>query len=507
MLEGRELQQLRDKGIQWESINRGLLTREFVGVSLTSHPTLRIDSVSLSILEPTSISLEGVDIDVAPLIESSVREGPAGPGLNSSVGSIGLPGGFSMTITDGRLHWGDRLIVDGFSGVATGDNTDLIWPEGSLSLAGDNIDLSAGHKVEIERWGLSVEAEAHLSISGALGAVDTANVILREPVVRGDILSPYPVSLSDIEVEIDRGGGVRVVTQEGGDILTNLTADRPSLTVEGVHVSELLSIISSVIPELDDAEISGVISGGFILPEFSIDIEVEGLVINGAIDRVSSLRRGVFTYRIPTDDGDLGVRRSGEGTEGWAYLRDISPYLPWAVVAAEDSTFWTHDGYDPDSIREALAANIDAGEIVRGGSTLTQQLAKNLFLTGDQTLIRKVRELVIAVELDNVLGKERIMELYLNVVEWGPNIYGISEAAEAYFMKRPSQLTGKEAAFLASILPSPRRFYRDWYLQNRAGEYRVSWVLENMANSGFISHREARQLESGRLLFVPPPAQ
>ena len=508
LLERHELNQLRESGFDWEGINRGLFAREITGVTFASVPSARVDSVSLSILNPSNLFLEGVSVDVSPYLDlSSTSEISLEAGRAERNFMALLPDNVDVMILNGSVRWGGRQLAGGVHGRASAGTVELNWPDGGLNLVGDDLDLSAELFVEVERWGFSAEALATLSLSGSLSSLSSLTVYLRELVVRGELLSPHAVALSDIQIELDREGVAQVVTQQGGSMSVSLRDDTSSVTLDGVSVSELLSIMGSVLPEIDDAEISGLISGTAALPEGLPSFEVEGLSVSGAVDHISALRRGYFTHRVPTEGGGIGIRGSGEGAEGWTPLEEISPYMAWAVVAAEDSNFWSHGGYDPSSISEALIANAEAGGVVRGGSTLTQQLAKNLFLSGDQTLIRKIRELIIAVELDRALGKERIMELYLNIVEWGPEIYGIAEASEAYFMKRPSQLTAKEAAFLAAILPSPRRFYRDWYLQNRAGEYRVSWVLENMANAGDISHSEARELESGRLLFVPPPAQ
>ena len=176
-----------------------------------------------------------------------------------------------------------------------------------------------------------------------------------------------------------------------------------------------------------------------------------------------------------------------------------------AVIASEDIRFTQHEGFDLEAMQSALEANQAAGAIERGGSTLSQQLAKNLFLDGQRTLVRKLRELLLAIEMDRSLGKGRILELYLNVVEWGPGLYGVQEASERYFMRRASQLRPHEAAFLAAILPSPRRFYRQQYLRNKAQETRIDWILDNMGNAGHLNEREVQQWSDAPLRFVPPP--
>ena len=142
----------------------------------------------------------------------------------------------------------------------------------------------------------------------------------------------------------------------------------------------------------------------------------------------------------------------------WVPLSRISPSLRQAVVAAEDALFFTHEGFDWEGIKKAAQYNLEAGEFKRGGSTITQQLAKNLYLSAERSLIRKAREALITRSLEHHLTKERILELYLNVAEWGQGVYGAEAAARHHFKKSARDLTADEAAWLAAMLPSPRRY-------------------------------------------------
>ena len=142
----------------------------------------------------------------------------------------------------------------------------------------------------------------------------------------------------------------------------------------------------------------------------------------------------------------------------WVPLSRISPSLRHAVVAAEDASFFTHEGFDWEGIKNAAKYNIEVGEFKRGGSTITQQLAKNLYLSPERSLLRKAREALITRSLEQHLTKERILELYLNVAEWGQGVYGAEAAARHHFKKSAHDLTADEAAWLAAILPSPRRY-------------------------------------------------
>jgi monofunctional biosynthetic peptidoglycan transglycosylase len=139
-------------------------------------------------------------------------------------------------------------------------------------------------------------------------------------------------------------------------------------------------------------------------------------------------------------------------------LSRISPYLIQAVLIAEDDKFFEHEGFDWESMRKALDANIKKKRVLRGGSTITQQLAKNLFLSSEQSIWRKLREAAIAWKLENELSKKRILELYLNVIDWGNGIYGAEAAARSWFSRPASGLTLSQAIRLASIISNPHRF-------------------------------------------------
>ena len=128
------------------------------------------------------------------------------------------------------------------------------------------------------------------------------------------------------------------------------------------------------------------------------------------------------------------------------------------MLIAEDDKFFEHEGFDWESMRKALEANISKKRVLRGGSTITQQLAKNLFLSSEQSIWRKLREAAIAWKLESELSKKRILELYLNVIEWGTGIYGAEAAAQVYFHCPAAALSLSQAIRLASILPNPHRF-------------------------------------------------
>ena len=142
----------------------------------------------------------------------------------------------------------------------------------------------------------------------------------------------------------------------------------------------------------------------------------------------------------------------------WVPYARISSHLKRAIVIAEDAKFPDHQGFDWDGIRNAYERNRQKGKVVAGGSTITQQLAKNLFLSGERTWWRKAQEAAITVMIEAVMSKKRIFEIYLNVIEWGNGVFGAEAAAQYHFGVSASQLSAEQAAQLAAMVPSPRRY-------------------------------------------------
>ena len=145
----------------------------------------------------------------------------------------------------------------------------------------------------------------------------------------------------------------------------------------------------------------------------------------------------------------------------WLPYRQISPYLKRAIIAAEDAKFVDHEGFDWDGIQKALEKNQKRGRTVAGGSTISQQLAKNLFLTPNKTYFRKAEEAIITLMLETLWSKQRIFEVYLNVIEWGNGVFGAEAAARHYYGIGAGQLGPEQAAKLAGMVPNPRFYDRN----------------------------------------------
>lgn len=182
---------------------------------------------------------------------------------------------------------------------------------------------------------------------------------------------------------------------------------------------------------------------------------------------------GDFVYRA-IENGRLQRPITVGYGPNYTPLSHISPFLRHAVLTSEDPSFFRHKGFINEAFKQSIIKNIKTKKFARGGSTISMQLVKNVFLTREKTLSRKLEEILLVYVLENqrISSKERMLEVYFNIIEWGPNVYGIAEASRFYFQKHPSELTLKECLFLASIIPSPKRFM--WQFDDQ-GELRTAY--------------------------------
>ncbi len=219
--------------------------------------------------------------------------------------------------------------------------------------------------------------------------------------------------------------------------------------------------------------------------------------------RAQGTLAGEVRYAAVSSDGRSWPVVVGPKNPRYVPLAELPPQVAKAVMTSEDAGFMAHPGFDFMELRSSI---VDAlmHRRVRGASTLSQQLAKNLFVSSEHTLARKVREAVVTVSLEAAVPKERLLEVYLNAVEWGPGLYGVGAAAQHYFAKDARELTPKEAAFLATILPNPVR-YHGYHLRglSELWEQRLSELLAKMAEEGALTPEEYEAAQGEPLHFNP----
>lgn len=175
-------------------------------------------------------------------------------------------------------------------------------------------------------------------------------------------------------------------------------------------------------------------------------------------------------------------------------LKEISINLERAVIISEDDTFFRHSGVRMDELKIAFKENWEKKRFVRGASTISMQLARNAFLHKQKTLLRKLREIIVTRKIEKLWDKNKIFEYYLNIVEWGPNIYGAEAAAHYYFDKKASQLTLAEATLMASILPNP--IYYNPFNNYSGAKKKQARVLKLMKDAGLVSAAQMKKIKS-----------
>jgi hypothetical protein len=216
---------------------------------------------------------------------------------------------------------------------------------------------------------------------------------------------------------------------------------------------------------------------------------------------------GAFEYRPLTKEGRTGAGRAvGRGTPGWTAYNDI-PYLQRrCIIVSEDSTFFFHSGIELEEMRMAIQKSVETGEKARGGSTITQQLIKNLFLSRDRTALRKLQELLLTYYLEAAFSKEYLFELYVNVIEWGPDLYGLHDAALHYFGRPPKKLQTREMAYLASIIPGPLLFHAHYEKGQVSSKHnaKVDALLERLNRLGQLDDAELAKAKEQRIKFYRP---
>ena len=420
---------------------------------------------------------------------------------------------------DLSVQWEDEDLVTGLDGA--------LYPRIIMTNGETSISASLHPRMGVSLAGTVTGQLPHPNLSGAgqldfqLGSTVTfrltaASAQTHHPFIAEDALPPTALHA---EGSWDKRNGSLSARGSFGDVGWSAegqaATDRVVLDV-AIPLTPLAKVVDLFGPGVPEAQVSA-INGDVSLqahitgPEWAWALEpgARDLAVSGAVP--ADFGQPIVRWRSRDrrhcgDDVECVPREvqhiTGPRTAGWVSLA-AAGWMPEAVIAAEDIRFRSHPGYDLIAIQEALA---DAGsdERLRGGSTLTQQLAKNLFLDGRRTLRRKLRELLLAMSLEERMTKDAILTLYLNVVEFGPGIWGIRDAAEAWFMKTPDQLTAKEAAFLAAILPAPEMWHRRLSSGGPVPHARVNAVLDRMRRRGSLSRTDHAEARAEDLRVVPP---
>ena len=205
---------------------------------------------------------------------------------------------------------------------------------------------------------------------------------------------------------------------------------------------------------------------------------------------ITKAQKSNFIIKVKDDIGYY-TRVEEKPTE-WITLDKISKRVQQAIISSEDGQFYQHPGYDLKQLHDAINDSFVLKKKMRGASTITQQLVKNLYLNQNRTFGRKAQELLLALMIEHYADKHKILEMYLNVIEYGKGLYGISAASKYYFNKNASSLNAREAAFLAMLLPSPKRYSKSFKNKTLTpfANHMIASILHKMKNAGYLGEAE-----------------
>ncbi len=426
--------------------------------------------------------------------------------------------------------------------------------EGTFSSTGEGFSALRLESVSPEAFldtlpeGIRLDGALNLSMTRERSLLFSGDLDVRAAGIEWEPLSGSPVS-ADARIEVEGGWDGSNLSVTRGRLRSRRAEVEWSgnlALAQGKPLAELkLRLRNTACQDVIDAIPAGVMGrfSGFVLDgtmegELNMKLAVEnadetnlevsigdGCRFRKGPDSVELARlRRPFTHRVVIDglnghDGDRILSfETGPSSPHWVDLPDVSPFFVHAILAQEDARFFKHAGFLSDAFEAALARNLEEGRFAAGASTISMQVARNLFLVRDKTLTREVQEVVLTWWLEKSLSKTEILELYLNLIEFGPRVYGIGPASWHYFGRAPDSLSPAEAAFLATVLPSPTRRYRDYQRGelSRWGQARVEQLLRRMWERGRIDQEalshglsEARWLRfyHGQYGTALPPRQ
>jgi monofunctional biosynthetic peptidoglycan transglycosylase len=492
---GSRIEQAVAARIASEASRRGLVAHAG-SVHVALFPPLRVDDL---VIEKAGLGQARVaSVDVTPRLW-----GRGGPGLiaRCAVGqtSVSLPGGFGVEA--GPSVW-DVRGLRGFS-------ADLREPT-------EGLRLESSRSTEAQSFALHA-----VSFQPSLLAriVQEGAPVIDPGLIDGDIrVDQRPPDEIGLDVRLS-GRGLKAMAEAapagGLEAASSARVARPTdaelQLAASLHPREGTADLPSWRLVTGGAEVSGraAVSGGMKDPRVDLSVNVErldfarlfeasGQKLLGGADDLGSMAlafrvegrvaepaslavtqrldftpprkppdalvklRGDFLHEVELPDGSRRTIEVSPSSPDYVGRDAVPPLFVRSLLLGEDTGFYGHRGVDFAEVVAAVASSWSRGTPMRGASTLTQQLAKNLFLTRERSLRRKLQELALALLLESTLGKERILEIYLNVIEWGPDLYGLRPAARHYFGKEPAELTPREMAFLVALIPGPIKYQRSF---------------------------------------------
>ncbi len=470
-----------------------------------TEPPLRIDDLELTLAEPQDPTLKGLEVSVSGLLHRA----------QSDAGRVAIsahiePSG-TLSSARGELSGTDFAhIMSRFSDLVT------VEPDSWVKVRFDysyDPEFGGVHRAtgdaELRAFGFQSWRISHQAIKGLEG--------------RFDYEAAYSPGLSQVTLKLPRvqigdlrlTGEARVATPPNDGASFDLSVSMPKQDCGAAA----RSIPSALIPRLEGWKLDGDMSfdARFTLDMdfiYGLTLEVDGdltdceaITLGHHVD-VNELARYDWThYPIEPERGRLDEVPVGPATPHWTSSNQIPLFVKAGAIVTEDRGFVSHKGVRWDLIAKALRLDLHKERFVYGGSTITQQLVKNLFLTREKTISRKLEELIISWQMERHYSKDELLTFYLNVIEYGPDLYGIRRAAAFYFGKAPAHLTPAEGAFLMGLKPYPRAGFRQWERQKLNSWWvgRVKSVLTRMhALQGAIAAADVQAAAPYQVRFRRP---
>ncbi len=550
---------LRDMTVQLDRTDETLVMREVhvggatIDLGMADGPSLRERLVKLL---PRATKATPSDADETTWIDTLLSHVMQGTVVEWEQASVKHNGAVIVSGLKASAHMlrSDELLLEG-TGHTTADGVVdwklRVWPrqlrgEGNVDLDGVPLALLSPllprlpwHEVDRSR----VDAQLVLQGEGVTRIGWSGRMTLNDAALMSARIAPLPVRLPAVSLE---GRGHFVPSERRLEVVEGKVGlGRASATLQGVvewtadhyllDVSAALprtpcdDVLSAIPVELLGEIASFKLSGMFasqlrvkidsrVLADTVLDMGVQDQCDFLEVPALADLRRftGPFMHYAVEPDETLFEMETGPGTAFWTPLEEISPLFVHAVLAHEDTQFFNHRGFSPQHIRGALVRNLEAGRYVLGASTISMQLVKNLLLRREKTLARKAQEVVLTWWVERMLDKRDILELYLNVIEYGPSVYGIRQASRYYFSREPSELSPAEATFLSTILPNPKAyhaFFEDnalsasWTERMRAQLQRMQargWYAQETAQYGLNELKAFRFYPDGSVRMPSP---
>ena len=459
---------------------------------------------------------EGVDISIDALSAKIFRDATAvtaGPGpfylahhpggfevrFSTNAGATGAPlamradlpidgGDVNATLEGGPVSLALLGVKEGMGGIADVDRASIAG-KGRVVLAANGDSITFDGEMSLRGFGFDQPRIAHDVVRGLDLGVSARGMMDDKGQLR---LDDFAATMGALHIAASG-----TLDQSPDYVAATFHVDVPSASCQTLFES----VPTALLPALAGSKFSGTFGArgrvafdsrklDDMLIDYDIQDECRVTDVPPALAREHFSRP--FEHQIYLPDGTITNETTGPGTLKWTSIGGISPYMSVAVQTTEDGGFFRHHGFSHAAIKSSIIANLKARKFVRGASTITMQLAKNLFLVREKTLSRKFEEMILTDYLEQAFTKDELMELYLNVIEFGPDVYGIGPAARYYFGRDPIELNLAESLFLSSMLPAPLKLsgLRNGGSLSDGWQKTIQHLMSIAKKSGLITQEE-----------------